>query len=76
MWWLLTSTATLVRDAIVPVGTAAHQSLTDNAWLAGRENEAYIKEQLGAPVLFVEADVSKDEDVKAMVEATIKTFGE
>lgn len=42
---------------------------------AGRENEQYIKEQFGAQVLFVEADVSKDEDVKRLVETTISTFG-
>jgi len=42
---------------------------------AGQENEEYIKGQLGGRVLFVQADVSKEEDVQRLVRSTVDTFG-
>ncbi len=41
----------------------------------GLENEAFIREQLGGNAHFVKADVSKEEDVKNMVQTAIDKFG-
>lgn len=43
---------------------------------SGLENTQYIKEQLAAQVLFVHADVSKEEDVQRLVQSTVDTFGD
>ncbi|MFV8347832.1 SDR family NAD(P)-dependent oxidoreductase [Flavobacterium sp. ZB4P13] len=43
-------------------------------WIENSETMNLIKD-LGAEAIFIKCDVSKTEDVKAMVEKTIETFG-
>ncbi|KAJ6131849.1 hypothetical protein N7471_007064 [Penicillium samsonianum] len=43
--------------------------------VTGEKTAAFIQEQTGNPVLFVQVDVSQSESIRAMVQATVDRFG-
>ncbi len=75
-WSSLTSILRLVENLSLP-NTQLHPVFCSINWfmVPGLENEAFIREQLGGNVHFVKADVSKEEDVKNMVQTAIDKFG-